>query len=227
MTTPPLPASPCLRIGLDYTNTSDTSKAGSRFFLSYEGAAPTPGNCATIAGDIAAAWASHISALVSTQWHLTEVDVLDIATYSGASGSWEGSNAGSNGTTPPPANCAINVEFDIARRYRGGKPRMFLPPGDISDTTDAGHWSTGFITSVNTDFAAFMAAVEAISVGAVGVLAHVNLRYYSGFKNIENSSGRMRAVPQYLPAATLDTIQAYSAKVLVGSQRRRRASTAY
>jgi hypothetical protein len=220
----PPPASPCLRVKLDYTQ-SDGYLGGNRFFLSYAGAAPTAGNCVTLAGDIAAAWETDIAPIVDENWALTEVDVLDIATEMGASGHWTGSNAGMDSGTGLPAQCAVNVEYDILRRYRGGKPRIFLPPGTASQTLDAGHWESSYITSVNTQMAAFFAAIAALSVGAVGALAHVNLSYYSGFKNVTNSSGRERAVPQYRTAALVDPVTGYSCKGLIGSQRRRRNAT--
>lgn len=226
MTTPPLPESPCLRVKLDYLSTNDT-ELGSRFYLSYAGSAPTGGNCATIAADIAAAWASHIAGLVTNVYSLVEVDVLDIATNSGASGQWTGSNSGGLGGGSVTENTAVNVEFQIARRYRGGKPRMFLPPSETSNLADGSHWTSSFLTSVNTAMTAFMAEIEALSVGAVGALGHVNLSYYQGFKNITNSSGRERAVPTYRNTALLDVVQGYAAKSVVGSQRRRRTSTTY
>lgn len=226
MTTPPLPASPCLRVRLDYTQ-ADAALAGSRFFISYAGAAPTPGNCTTIATDIAAAWSAHLAAIISEEFVLTEIDVLDIATEAGASGQWTGSEAGSMESTQLPSMCAVNVEFNIARRYRGGKPRMFLPPPNNSAQLDAGHWSSSFVTTASTAFGAFMTANEAISVGAVGALAHVNLSYYKGFTNITNSSGRERAVPTYRDTALVDTVEGYAVKAEIGSQKRRRLATTY
>lgn len=226
MTAPPLPASPCMRVRLDYTN-SDAFKGGSRFYLSYAGSPPTPGNCTTLAGDIATAWASDLASLVHGDWALTEVDVLDIASLTGASGQWTGSESGSNSGNQMTANTATNVEFDIARRYRGGKPRMFLPtPGD-PELLDAGHYTSTFITAVNTGVGNFFAAIEALSIGAVGALAHVNLSYYSGFTNVTNSSGRTRAAPKYRATALVDTVESYSCKAVVGSQRRRRTATTY
>lgn len=226
MTAPPLPESPALRIRLDYTNT-DTFLAGSRFFLSYAGAAPTPGNCATIAGDIAAAWETHLAALVNGDWSLTEVDVLDISSLSGASGQWTGSNAGTLSGDNLTSATAINVEFGIARRYRGGKPRMFLPSPTSDQLEDVGHYSDAFQATVAAAMVAFMTEVEALSVGAVGVLAHVNISYYSGFTNITNSSGRTRAVPKYRAAALLDTVNSYGCKKVIGSQKRRRTAVTY
>lgn len=226
MTAPPLPASPCLRVKLDYLN-GDGSEAGSRFYLSYAGAAPTAGNCITLATDIAAAWNTNIAPQISNFWSLQEVDVLDLASLSGSSGIVAVSHQGSNGSNLVPASVAVNVEFDIARRYRGGKPRMFLPPGDASQLANGGRWSNDYVTAVNAALTAFMAEIQALSVGAVGALAHVNLSYYSGFKNVTNSSGRERAVPLYRDTALLDSVSSYACKAVVGSQRRRRTATTY
>ena len=215
-----------MRVRLDYTQ-GDSFRAGSRFYLGYAGAAPTGANCITLASDIAAAWASHLASLVLTSFALTEVDVLDIATNSGLSGQWSGDDAGSNTGTAVPAQVATNIEFDIARRYRGGKPRMFLPPGATGDTVDAGHWSTTFIGLVNTGVAAFFSEIEALSIGAVGALTHVNLSYYHGFTNVTNSSGRTRAAPKYRDVAMVDAVSGYACKAQLGSQKRRRSATAY
>jgi hypothetical protein len=61
----------------------------------------------------------------------------------------------------------------------------------------------------------------------MGVLAHVNLSYYKGFVNVENSSGRERAAPTYRDSALLDPVTGYVVKQVVGSQRRRRTATTY
>ena len=225
MTTPPLPASPCVRVSLKYSD-GGGQFAGSRFFLSYSGSAPTGANCTTLAGDIEAQWASHIAPLCSAgNYDLVEVDVLDIATNSGLSGQWSGSTASTRSGSNLPLQCATNVEYDIARRYRGGKPRMYLPPGYESDMAGQNAWNATFITAVNTGVAAFFAGIAGLSVGSMGTLAHVSLSYYRSFTNIANSSGRERAVPTYKATATLDTVNGYSTKATIGSQKRRRTAT--
>lgn len=226
MTVPPLPASPCLRVKLDWTNT-DSFLAGNRFYLSYAGAAPTPGNCTTLAGDVAAAVSAHLLSGIHEGWALTEVDVLDIASYDGFSGQWTGSESGAGSGVPLTANTAFNVEYDIARRYRGGKPRLFLPPPDESALQDAGHWTDDQVAATTASVLAFFTAIEALAIGAIGALAHVNLSYYKGFTNVTNSSGRTRAAPSYRDAALVDAINGYAAKKVVGSQRRRRTATTY
>jgi hypothetical protein len=226
MTVPPLPALPTLRVRLDYTQ-ADTFRAGSRFFLTYANAAPTPGNCATIASDISAAWGTHIAPNVDAQFALSEVDVLDLASYSGSSGQWTGSIAGSAGGTSLPSQTAVNVEFGVARRYRGGKPRIFFPPPTTSEQLDAGHWTVAFVDGMTGAVSDFFTEIEALSVGAVGALTHVNLSYYAGFTNVTNSSGRTRAAPKYRATALVDTVESYAVKSVLGSQRRRRTATTY
>lgn len=226
MTVVPLPASPCMRVRLLYTQT-DGFDAGSRFYLGYSGAAPTSGNCATLASDIAGLWNTDLVDLVGSEFALSEVDVLDIATDSGNSGVWTGSHSGGATGAQVPSQCATNLEFDIGRRYRGGKPRMFLPPSNAAAQQDAGHWTADFVADVNSQFGTFMTAVEALSIGAVGTLAHVNLSYYKGFTNVTNSSGRTRAAPKYRDSAVVDTITGYSCKSRIGSQKRRRTATSY
>lgn len=213
-----------MRVRLGFTASAGTDM-GSRFYLAYSGSAPTAANCVTLATDIAAAWASHLAAVCYELVSLTEVDVLDIATDSGAHGTDNPSTAGSLSGGTLVASAAINVEFNIARRYRGGKPRMFLPPPDDSSLASIDKYSSTFVGTVNTAFAAFMSEVTALSVGSIGTLSHVNVSYYQGFKNITNSSGRERAAPTYRNTALLDPITGYATKAVVGSQRRRRTAT--
>src|SRR5208282_1521672 len=164
MTVVPLPESPCMRVRFIW-NEGAEGEGGVRLYFGYSGSAPTGPNCVTLASDMAAAWASHISPIMGSNVVLNEVDVLDIATDSGASGQWSGSDAGGNSAPFLPWNVATNVEFGIGRRYRGGKPRMYLPPLTASGLADQRSWNSGSVTSVNTGVAAFFAEIVALSVG--------------------------------------------------------------
>jgi hypothetical protein len=224
MTPRPLPASPCVQCSLDYGQ-EDGFLAGNRFFLSYSGSAPTAANCATLAADIGASWNTNLAPVVHTTWGLHGVDVLDIASDTGASGQDSTVYAGTSSGNVPPAQVAMNVQFKIARRYRGGKPRIYLPPPEFGAIQDPAHWTTGIQGSVATAIAAFFTEIAALSIGAMGSLAHVNLSYYKGFTNLENSSGRERAVPTYRTAALVDSVSGYDVKQEISSQRRRRVAT--
>jgi len=201
------------------------SEWGTRFFLHYSGGTPTGADCTTLANQIEAAYAAHIAALVVPGTALKEVDVLDIASDRGLSGQWSGSTAGTEAGAALPAQVALNVEYGIARRYRGGKPRGYWPMGSETDLLNASDWGPAFITSSQNAVIAFFNQLEAYAGIPANPFRHVNLSYYSGFKNVTNSSGRERAVPQYRPQALHDDITGYFSKVVLGSQRRRRTAT--
>jgi hypothetical protein len=222
----PLPDTNCVRVALDYTQT-DGYKAGSRFFLSYTGSAPSSADCATLATDVKDSWVTDIAVLIGDTWNLSEVDVLDISSETGLSGQWTGSENGGRSGTPLPAQCAAGVEYQIPLRYRGGKPRMYLPAGVQTDQLDAGHWNTDFVGGLGSYTGNFFTALEALSVGSMGTLQHVNLSYYSGFTNVTNSSGRTRAAPKYRATAMSSAVSGYVGKSLISSQRRRRNATSF
>jgi len=227
MTVPPLPDVPCVRVNLGYQDALG-NEAGVRFFLSYSGSAPTGGDCTTLASDVSSTWNADLKGLHNTAVTLKEVDVLDIASYAGASGQWTGAIVGTLAGTAQPIQCAYNVEYGIARRYRGGKPRGYWPLGDDSTIQDQSHWTNAFNTSVQNDVGAFFADLAALSVGSMGTLAHVNLSYYHGFHNVTNTSGRTRAAPLYRsPNAIHDNVLSYIARTLISSQRRRRKATTF
>jgi hypothetical protein len=226
MATPPV--AQAVRARLDYTE-SDNFLGGSRFFLTYTGSAPTGANLNTLAGDIEAAWVSHLAPLVNEDFTLSEIDCLDLSSDTGASGYWSGSEAGSRSGAVIPANCCTNIEFDIARRYRGGKPRMYLPAGVQGDLEDVGHWSGSFITAVNSGIGAFFSELEGLSIGAMGTLAHANISFYHG---VNTSSPPWRGPgykypPKYRDTVLIDPVASYATKGVVGSQRRRRTATTY
>lgn len=204
------------------------SKGGNRIYVSYTGSAPSSATLNTYASDVATSWNTNLAPLIHTGNQLQEVDVLDIATTSGAFGIWTGTHNGTRAGTALPNNCCLTIEYDIARRYRGGKPRCYLPAGIESDLLDQAHWQSTFLSTANTDFAAFITAITGVTISGTTFNNHVNLSYYQGFHNVTNTSGRTRAVPTYrTPNAIHDNVTNYAAKAEVASQRRRRQSTSY
>jgi hypothetical protein len=226
MATVPLPDTPCVRVRPSW-NHGGVGEGGVRFYLSYSGSAPSGANCNTLAGDIEAQWHTHLSPLWTSQTVLNEVDVLDIATNSGLSGFWTGTESGSRAGTTIPVQCADNVEFDISRRYRGGKPRFFLPAGVEADLATEAAWGGSYITEVNAAVAAFFAGIAGLSVGSMGTLAHVNLSYYSGYATTTPPwrGPGFKYPPKYRDVAKSDTITGYAMKATIGSQKRRRTAT--
>lgn len=211
---------------MDYLN-SDGFLAGSRFYLTYSGSAPTPANCVTLADDVVTQWGSHISGLITSHVTLNEVDVLDLASDTGNSGQSTTTSAGTASDPAPPSNVAVNVEFNIARRYRGGKPRMYFPSTNNANLADQSHWSSGFISTFGSDVAAFFAALAALSIGSMGTLAHANISF---FKGVSTTTPPWRGPgfkypPKYRTTPQVDPVEGYAVKAVIGSQRRRRQAT--
>jgi hypothetical protein len=227
MATPPLPDVSTVRVRLDYTYLS-VSMAGSRFYLSYSGSAPSGGDCATLAGDIAAAWTTHYAPLVFEDFVLSEVEVLDITSGMGADGFWTGTDPGSRAGTPLPAQIAMNIEFNIAQRYRGGKPRIYMPPGVYGDTGDLSHWTDTYQGLVQTGIGDFFTEIEALTVGSMGTLAHIVLSYYHGYNTASPPwrGAGFRYPPKYRsPNALHYNVAGYAPKLELSSQKRRRVAT--
>lgn len=224
MATPPV--TPAVRCRLKYIQ-SDSFLGGSRFYLSYTGSAPSPANCVTLAGDIEAAWVTHLAAMIYDGWTLNEVDVMDLASEMGASGQWTGSESGTRSGSGQAASVATNIEFNIARRYRGGKPRIFFPGGAAGDLATLGAWTSEYVDDWNTAIAAFFAEIEALSIGSMGTLQHVNISFYQG---VYTTSPPWRGPgykypPKYRTTPLVDNVSGYATKTEVGSQKRRREAT--
>jgi hypothetical protein len=114
------------------------------------------------------------------------------------------------------------IQFNIARRYRGGKPKIFLPAGVAADISNTNTWGSTFLATANTDWAAFAAAVLAAGWTGAGTLTHVNVSYYTGFTVVTNPvTHRARNVPTLRGAPVVDTVISYAAEVDIASQRRR------
>jgi hypothetical protein len=224
VTAPPLPESPALRCRLSGFDASNSSW-GTRFYIGYAGAAPSGAQCTAIATQISSLYGVHLAPLVNPGTTMNLVDVIDIASTTGLSGQNETAVPGTRVGGELPAQVAMNVEYGIAQRYRGGKPRGFWPFGCDADLQNVSDWMQTFINEVNAGIEAFFADIEAFVVTGVGPFLHVDLSYYQGFKVVTDSSGRARNVPQYRPEALVRTVTGYFGKTVLGSQKRRRTST--
>lgn len=203
-----------------------------RWFVEYSGSAPSDSVCNSVASALAAAWATNLAPLANTDVILNEITVTDLTSPTSGRGVWSGSHAGTRSTTTLPGATttlpgatAVLVNMPIARRYRGGKPRIFFPPPVDTDLFSPAEYNAAFVTAATTGVEAFFSGIEALTPGTMTSLTHVNLSYYKGFTNYTPPSGRARAVPTYRPEALHDDITGYSVKEIIGSQRRRRTST--
>jgi hypothetical protein len=107
------------------------------------------------------------------------VQCIDLSSVSSPIGQWVGSSNGSRLGGVLPAETALLINAHIARRYRGGKPRLYLPLGCQTDVLNPQSWSSSFLTAVATGFTNFFNAISGHTYGSLVITNAVNVSYYS------------------------------------------------
>lgn len=219
---PALPAvSDVLRIQFKWTSSADTDLL-TRIYWQYSGTAPTNGQLATMASTLAA----NMNTDFAGYWHsdvtLTECIITDLSSATAATGSASVSHAGTLTGTELPAGVAMMVNFSVARRYRGGKPRIYLPFGSSSEMATTQTWSSTFVNNVTSEWGGLQANIAtAVNVWGSSV-GQVNVSYYKGFAPFLEPSGRYRNISTLRTGGpVVDTITNATANTRFASQRRR------
>jgi hypothetical protein len=224
---PALPNVPnTLRVSLRYSTTG-VLEAGNRLFFSYSGGPPTVGQLNTMATGVSAAFGTDLAGLMSSDYHLIGVTIVDLSSPTAAEGAWTGSVAGANSGHPPDIAVAMLQNFQISRRYRGGKCRTYWPFGVAGNlNTDDVTWTSAFLGTCATAWAAFYAAVQSISGTGITAITHVNVSYYHGFASVQNPvTKRWRNIPTPVAGpVTPDLIIGNAFRPEVSQQKRRRTS---
>jgi hypothetical protein len=222
---PALPPAPnVIRINLDWT-LQTSHGGGSRFYFHYTGGPPTDANLDTLATDVGTAYSANLASLAVAGIVLTNIVCTDLSTPTSAEGSAAVSIAGTLTGDNLPIDTCVNMRSVIARRYRGGRPKIFLPFGSQSSlNTGDDTWTSAFIDDVNAGWAAFKTALFALTGIGCTLDQHYNVSYYSGFASVQNPvTKRWRNIPTPRTGdAQLDTITSTTAQALVSQQRRRR-----
>jgi hypothetical protein len=175
----------------------------------------------------AMAWAATIDSYWDTSiFHpdhsLQGVLLTDLTTTSGAVGYDYTTHAGTFSGTPLPAEVAMSIEYLIARRYRGGKPKSFLTGCITAMQHDEETWDDAHIASRIAGWDTFLANSMSHAPAAVGTVRKVSVSYYSGFHVVTSPiTGRARNVPTVRTTPVVDDITGYRGDPHIASQRRR------
>lgn len=196
---------------------------GVRFYTQYTGGTPSSDNMLTLAEQIAATWNDTCGALQAADVITTQCDGVDLSSTSGASATADVDDAG-GGPNPAVANQIAAIgKFIIARRYRGGKPKMFLPGVATAFQADDSHWTTTFANDYGSALNSFNEGIADLSAGSTNLVGIVNVSFYQGFSSSENPvTKRYRNIPTYRTVPLVDSVTSFTADTLMGSQRRRR-----
>lgn len=223
---PALPSVPnVLRLDLIH-NWGDDPHLANRSFWKYSGGAPGNGDCSAFASLAETAWVGHISGLAGTFITLTGIRVTDLSSPTGGTAEISVSHSGARGGAALSINDCAVLNFPIARRYRGGKPRMYVPwgvDGDIAAGSNS--WTSAFISAATTAWEDFQSAFSATE-GSTTITNQCNISYYHGFASVQNPiTLRWKNLPTPRAAAVDDAIVAVACSPFVGSQRRRVRAT--
>ena len=195
-----------------------------RFYMLYSGTAPTAAQMVTLATAIATSWNTRLAEDHTAHVQLTNVTCEDLTSATGAVGTAAVSHAGTNGQLPNPAGVAALLNFTISRRYRGGKPRLYLPAFGQSDVNNAAVWKATSAALLLTDFNLFITDILAMTWTGATITEHVNVSFYSGFSSYQNPvTMRWHNVskPRLSTVGFIDNITSVAVNLKFGSQRRR------
>ena len=222
---PPLAFAPAIRLSISGKN-SGTTDWGIRTFYAYSGStAPTSTDLTAINTEAGSAWTSDVAPIMGSNITATTFTSLDLTSATGAEVTSAGSIAGTRSGTGVEAALAAVVAYGIARHYRGGHPRVYLPAGVTTDVVDPANWNTTFATAVTAAWTNFLAAVAGTTGLSCGSLTHVNISYYHGFNTVgPYPDGKFKYPPKPRTSALLDNVTSSVCAVKIGSQKRRRTA---
>jgi len=216
---PALPNAPnCLQLRFLHTVGTDTNTGWHLFFR-----ADKPATQADMDGLTAAAntsWGTQLGPLHAADVTLTSVHGIDLYSASGVVSVSSTPHVGTRtGGFLPASSCAL-YNMGIGRRYRGGKPRQYVPAGTQPDLSNAQTWAAAFINALNTAMNSLIGAcaVQILSWSTIADL--VNISYYHQVPNtVVPPTPAFQTVVR--PVPQIDNIVTHATSSTVGSQRRR------
>ena len=153
---------------------------------------------------------------------LVGITATDLQSSSGAQGSATFSDPGGGAETGVSNGACFNVGAKIARRYRGGKPKVFIPGVQPAQLDNQQELTTAAQSAIEGGWTNFIKALVSTAYPSFAPTQAINISYYQGFKPVLNPlTGRYRNVPVLRAVPLVDVIELWSASPKLGSQRRR------
>ena len=209
------------RIDIQWEVGSDNN-ALTRLHAGYSGAAPSSAACNVSAQAIYGVVHDNFLPLMNTQNTLRGVEVRDLSGEDAQSGSYSALHGGSAAGTPLPAEVAVLANYRIARHYRGGKPRSYLPLFTASDLDNPSSWKPASIAAALAAVEALLAELATAEVGGVALDGAVSLSYVQGYGAPRaRSNGHLMYPPEYRATPKIDPITGVSINGTPSVQKRR------
>jgi hypothetical protein len=218
---PPLPDVPnVLRCKLMFHDGGDND-VQSNFFFRYSGSLPDASTALGLATSLATA-AGPFAGLMDESTSLVAVRVTDLSSMTGGDATATATVTGNRSNAILPGGTALLVNYSINRRYRGGKPRVYLPFGVQTDLQTRQQWSAAFVATAQSGHDDFTSAATGTTSGSCTITAHVNVSYYQGFTVVSPGGGKRAknvSTPRAVPV--VDDIVHGTVSTVPASQRRR------
>lgn len=220
---PALPAVPkVVQIAVETKALNVSDLFINRVHYEYTGTAPTSGELSSFATTVLTAWGAAFAPSMTDDKTFVGLTAVDLSSSTSAAAEVTDSIAGSLTGNILPADTCFVLSASVARRYRGGHPRVYLPLGATASLLTGRTWQAAFITAVQTANDGLVIAIEGAGWTGAGTLSPVNVSYYAGYHLVTYPSGRSRDVPTLrVGGPVVDAITGYVGRSQLGSQRRR------
>lgn len=196
---------------------------GVGLYTGYSGGTPSPADMLYFCEGIVSAWDTYVGPFISSSVHTLACDGIDLSSDDGAGNTADVDVAGSGDATSVDNQIAGIVKFDIARRYRGGKPKMYLPGLGADLQEDGSHWTDAAVNDIGSAFTSMAGIIDEISTAGIALIGIVNVSRYQGFTAVENPiTHRWRNIPTYRSDPLVDLVGGFTMDPLMGTQKRRR-----
>jgi len=213
------PVSHVVRVDVLFSLPGDPN-AEFRKFFQYTGA---------LSAADAQAWVSAIHAAFNTRMAgqlyagvtLKQTTLTDLSSVSAAQAIDATPHAMANANTSLPSGLAMVIKDRIARRYRGGHPKTYLPGVPNANLVGGNQWAAGGMAGIIAAWNLWVSdCLTSVPVAAAPAF-EVSVSYYQGFTAHQLPSGRWRNVPTLRGTPVVDLVLAHSVNSTAASQRRR------
>jgi hypothetical protein len=152
------------------------------------------------------------------------VSVTELASGMQVTGTANGYGAGTHsGGASLPGSAAMLVNYRIAQRYRGGKPRTYWPFATTVDMANAQTWNLAGATNWPNVMAALYSGILAATGGGYALTQQTSISYYGGTPPLlaQHKNGETLWTSQRRAAPVLFDVLGFSIATKIASQRRR------
>jgi hypothetical protein len=221
---PPLPSVPNVTKSLFFFNDVDGHVAQIHLFHRYTGSAPTVTDCTAFATQLAGQMHTlFATANFSPNATFQQVQTIDLSSPAGASGADTNATIGGGAAAETAQNCAL-VNMHIHRRYRGGKPKAFMPflsRVAVNNEYQLTVTAQGNVLSTFNNMCIAGVVTLPFTSGATTWQTACNVSYYQGFTNYTKPSGRESSKPTLRINPLVDDVYAITVPFQLHTQRRR------